>query len=205
MTSDNIRYLSNEHYDVIVEACAVHPTTGHVLLLSIIGEPDAMKAIHATLALKLPFTMTGFPTCSWPRDSEQAFTKLHKRLPRGPHATLWLPQEGTSLGLQHDARAYIISRTPEETRCPPTFFSILDRVFACPIREDWTSHLWDEGLRRGWLTLMDCYNCTVWELQPRPEEVIEWIQGQLRAHALSVDAPFSASVPSRGSAVPSRS
>ncbi len=194
MTPPEIRYLSNDHYDVIVEACALHPNTNQVLLLSLVGEPDAMKAIQATLSLHLPFTITGFRSCIWPNDVEHAHTKIQRRLSAGAQATLWLPQQGTSVGIQHDTHAYIISRTLNDTDCPPTFFHILDRVFACPIREEWTSFIWEESLRRGWVKLMNCYNCTVWELQPRSDELIEWTQQQLRSHALPLHISSATSI-----------
>ncbi len=187
MTIDELRYLSTEHYDAIVEAYAIQPTTREVLLLSLIGEPDAIKALRASLSLGLPFTITGVTRCIWPQESAQTLTLQQRRLPAGPHAALWLPQRGTSMGIQHDTHAYLISRTPDDKHCPPSFFSILDRVFACPIREDWAGALWEEARQQGWLKMMDCYNCTVWELEPQPDAVIRWIQQQLRRRRLPVD------------------
>ena len=85
MTLDDLRYLTTDGYDVIVEAYALHPTTTELCLLSLVGEPDAIKAIKATLSIGLPFAITGVNRCYWPKQADTIFTMLQRRLPSGGH------------------------------------------------------------------------------------------------------------------------
>lgn len=194
ITLDDLRYLSTDGYDVIVEAYAIHPTTSEICLLSLVGEPDAMKAIKATLSIGLPFAITGVTRCHWPKQADTFFTMLQRRLPSGAHAILWLPQQGTSVGIQHDTRAFIISRGANTDVMPPTFVDVLDRVLPCPIRAEWGLPLWTAARAKHWVRPLETYNCTVWEFIPRTEELIEWVQKELRAHRLIVPSPPHAAI-----------
>ncbi len=189
MTLDDLRYLTTDGYDVIVEAYALHPTTTELCLLSLVGEPDAIKAIKATLSIGLPFAITGVNRCYWPKQADTIFTMLQRRLPSGAQTILWLPQHGTSVGVQHDTRAFIISREQNQTSMPPTFVDILDRVLACPIRPEWGQALWVEAQKKKWVRQLDSYNCTVWEFLPQTEEIIAWLQKELRSRRLTIPGP----------------
>jgi hypothetical protein len=189
MTLDDLRYLTTDGYDVIVEAYALHPSTTELCLLSLVGEPDAIKAIKATLSIGLPFNITGITRCCWPKQADTFFTMLQRRLPSGAQAILWLPQHGTSVGVQHDTRAFIISRDQNPTSMPPTFVDILDRVLACPIRPEWGQALWVEAQQKQWVQRLDSYNCTVWEFLPQTEEIIAWLQKELRSRRLMIPTP----------------
>ena len=43
-TLDQLRILKTDGYDAVVEAYAIHPTTRELCLLSLVGEPEAIKA-----------------------------------------------------------------------------------------------------------------------------------------------------------------
>ncbi|MEK7760538.1 MAG: hypothetical protein AAB433_03050 [Nitrospirota bacterium] len=183
-----LRMLTTDGYSVVVEAFACHPVTRQLVLLSLVGEPDAMKAIRATLSVGLTFTITGCPRCEWPKHPDTFFTMIQRRLPSGAHSVLWLPQHGTSVGIQHDTRAYIIAREAPTEGPPPTFIDVLDRVLACPIRPEWQTALWEQARQSGWVKPLDSYNCTVWEFHPQINEIVAWIQTQLTAQHLTLPA-----------------
>ena len=73
-----LRMLTTDGYSVVVEAFACHPVTRQLVLLSLVGEPDAMKAIRATLSVGLTFTITGCPRCEWPKHPDTFFTMIQR-------------------------------------------------------------------------------------------------------------------------------
>lgn len=190
-TLDQLRILKTDGYDAVVEAYAIHPTTREICLLSLVGEPDAIKALKASMSIGLRFSITGISSCTWPKEATTFFAMTQKRLPSGAQAVLWLPHHGTSVGVQHDTRAFIIDRTPHQTEMPPNFVYVLDRVLACPIRPEWGPQLWETAITRKWVSALKTYNCTVWEFTPKADDIIAWIHERLRTRQLTIPEPPS--------------
>jgi len=186
MTTSSLIYLHTDGYEAIVEAYALHPTTQDVCLLSITGQPDAMKALRACLSIGLPVTITPNRRLQWPRDAETFFTVIQKRMPSGAQAVLWLPQQGTTIGIQHDTRAFIIDRGPDLTTMPTSFVHILDRVLPCPILPEWGPPLWQAAVTHHWIRPLTTYNCSAWEFLPKTDEVIAWIHHHLKHRTLLI-------------------
>ena len=186
MTNSSLVYLQTESYEAIVEAYALHPTTQDVCLLSITGQPDAIKALRACLSIGIPVTITGNQRLQWPREAETFFTVMQKRMPSGAQAVLWLPQHGTTVGMQHDTRAFIIERRPNLTTMPENFVHIVDRVLPCPIVSAWGPQLWHAALEYHWIRPLVTYNCSMWEFLPKTDEVIAWIHQHLKKRILPI-------------------
>jgi len=180
MTTDNLIRISTEGYDAIVESYAVTPNIHEVCMLSIAGQPDAIKALRAALSLGLAINITGLGRIAWPKQADTHFTFVHKRLPSGAVAALWLPQLSTSVGVQHDTKAYILQRDDTAETPPRNFVAILDRVLSCPILKEWATPLWTAAQQHQWVRPLQAYNCVAWEFQPQTEAIIEWIQAYLR-------------------------
>lgn len=192
MTTSSLIYLQTDGYEAIVEAYALHPTTHDVCLLSITGQPDAIKALRACLSIGIQVTITPKQRLQWPREADTLFTVIHKRLPSGAQAVLWLPQHGTTVGVQHDTRAFIIDRRSDFTTMPAHFVHILDRVLPCPVLSEWGPQLWNAALTHHWIRPLITYNCSAWEFTPNTEEVIAWIHHQLRNRTLPIPADAGA-------------
>ena len=171
--------LTTDGYDAIVEAYAIHPKTKEVVLLSLIGQPDAVKALRACLSIGIEVRLTGQPYIRWPKEPDTFYTVIQKRCASGAQAVLWLPQHGTSVGVQHDTRAFLIERDREPPTLPKNFLHILDRMLPCPLLPEWAAGLWSAALTHAWVVPMDCYNCTVWEVLPKTDEIIAWINQYL--------------------------
>jgi len=180
MTTDNLIYISTKHYDAIVESYAVTPKEHDVCMLSIAGQPDAIKALRAALSIGLPIEITGLGPIRWPKQAATYFTFTQKRLPSGATAALWVPQLGTSFGIQHDTNAYILQRHHTPGTPPLNFITILDRVLACPILADWAVPLWTAAQEQEWVRPLQTYNCIAWEFFPRTDDIINWIQQYLQ-------------------------
>jgi len=176
-------YISTEGYDAIVEAYAVTPQKHEVCMLSIAGQPDAIKALRAGLSIGLTVSITGLGHILWPKSDETRFTVTQKRLPSGAAAVLWLPQHGTSIGIQHDTTAYILQRQNADENPPPTFIPILDRVLSCPILPEWAAPLWAAAQEHQWVRPLHTYNCSAWAFEPHTNAIIEWIQHYLHTTA----------------------
>jgi hypothetical protein len=183
MTSDTLITIQTEGYDAIVESYAVTPKSHQVCMLSIAGQPDAIKAIRATLSIGLAVTIRGVGSIQWPKQAETFFTFIHKRLASGAQAALWLPQLGTSVGIQHDTKAYIIERDYAGHTPPRNFIQILDRVLPCPMLEEWADPLWQVALQQKWVRPLETYNCAAWEFEPMTDPIIAWVQKHLQATA----------------------
>lgn len=179
--TDNLIRISTDNYDAIVEAYAVTPKEHEVCMLSIAGQPDAIKALRAALSIGLTVEITGVGPICWPKHAATYFSCVQKRLPSGAVAILWLPQLSTSLGIQHDTNAYILQRQHTPGTPPLNFVAILDRVLACPIRSDWAAPLWTAAQDRQWVRPLKTYNCAAWEFLPHTDDIINWIQHYLQS------------------------
>lgn len=183
MTTDNLIRISTEGYDAIVESYAVTPKTHEVCMLSIAGQPDAIKALRAALSIGLTVKITGLGDIHWPKQADSVFTFVQRRLPSGAVAALWLPQLGTSVGIQHDTKAYILQRHHRAETPPLNFVAILDRVLSCPILKDWATPLWTAAQQHKWVRPLQTYNCVAWEFHPHSDAIIQWIQTYLQTTA----------------------
>ena len=179
-------YLHTEGYDAIVEAYALHPATHEVCLLSITGQPDAIKALRACLSIGIEVTITPKQRLQWPKDADTFFTVIQKRMPSGAQAVLWLPQHGTTIGVQHDRRAFIIDRRPHLTTMPPSFVHIIDRVLPCPVLPVWGPQLWEAAIVHQWIRPLNTYNCSGWEFTPKTDDLIAWIHHHLKNRTLAI-------------------
>lgn len=186
MTTSSLVYLHTEGYEAIVEAYALHPTTHEVCLLSITGQADAIKALRACLSIGIPATITPHQRLQWPKEADTFFTVIQQRMPSGAQAVLWLPQHGTTIGVQHDTRAFILDRRPDLDTMPESFVHILDRVLPCPVIPAWGPHLWQAALTHKWIRPLLTYNCSAWEFTPKTDDVIAWIHHHLKNHTLTI-------------------
>lgn len=183
MTTDNLIRISTNNYDAIVESYAVTPKEHDVCMLSIAGQPDAIKALRAALSIGLTVEITGVGPIGWPKQAATSFTFVQKRLPSGAVAAIWLPQLGTSFGIQHDTNAYILQRRHTPGTPPLNFVAILDRVLACPILADWATPLWAAAQENKWVRPLQTHNCMAWEFLPKTDDIIKWIQHYLQTTA----------------------
>lgn len=196
MTTSPLVYLQTEGYEAVVEAYALHATSREVCLLSISGQPDAIKALRACLSIGIEVTLTPRQRLQWPKEAETFFTVIQKRMPSGAQAVLWLPQHGTTVGVQHDTRAFVIDRRPNLATMPPSFVHIVDRVLPCPILPLWGPQLWEAAVAHHWIKPLDTYNCSAWEFTPKTDEVIAWIHHHLKNHTLPIPAETATTVAS---------
>jgi hypothetical protein len=181
MTTEDLIRISTDHYDAIVESYAVTPKEHEVRMLSIAGQPDAIKALRAAMSIGLTVEITGLGPIRWPKHATTYFTCVQKRLPCGAVAVLWLPQLGTSIGIQHDTNAYLLQRQHTPGTPPLNFVAILDRVLACPILADWAAPLWAAAQDHQWVRPLQTYNCVAWEFIPHTDDIIKWIQQYLQS------------------------
>lgn len=188
-SSTVLKRLSTKGYDAIAEAYAIDPNTNEICLLSLTGQPDAIKALRACLSIGIDISLTGITCIRWPKNADTFFTVIQKRLPSGAQALLWLPQLGTSIGIHHNIRAFIIQRHSSDSSMPPNFIHILDRIVPCPVLPEWGPLLWPVALKHKWVRLLDCFNCSVWELNPNPDQLIAWIHRELQHQRLPLPPP----------------
>lgn len=186
-TEEPLIHIATEGYDSIVESYAVTPKNHEVRMLSIAGQPDAIKALRAALSIGLRVTITGLGDIQWPDHADTFFTVIQKRLPSGAAAALWLPQRSTSVGIQHDTSAYILQRGTIDNAPPPHFIAIVDRVLSCPVLKEWAVPLWEAAQHHHWVLPLHTYNCAAWEFRPETDAIINWIQTYL--HATKPSAP----------------
>ena len=183
MNTNTLVMIHSEHYEAIVESYVLIPKSHEVCMLSITGQPDAIKALRASLSMGLKVTMSpNNIVIDWPKQPDTIFTFLQKRLPSGVQAALWLPQRGTSVGIQHDTRAYIIDRHYQGAGPPAQFIRILDRVLPCPLLDDWAEPLWTTALQQKWVLPLESYNCSAWVFEPMTTPIIAWVQHHLTRH-----------------------
>jgi hypothetical protein len=161
-------------------------------LLSLVGQPDAIKAIRASTTIGLPVELVGIGPLTWLQSKTPLFHVVQKRLASGAQAILWLPLRGTTFGIDAGETAYIIHRGEIPMGPPPSFIHTIDRVLACPILTAWALPLWKAALKHKWVQHLECHNCHVWELTMHEQVIIEWIHRQLIRRKLTVpQAPSS--------------
>lgn len=178
--------VSVNGFDAVVESYALDRGTRTVRLLSLIGQPQAIKAIRASISVGLPVELTGIGTLMWVQSKSSLFHVVHKRLASGSHAILWLPLPGTTFGIEPGQPAYLIHRGPRPAGPPPSFLQTLDRVLACPILPEWAGPLWAAAVKYHWVRPLDCLHCHVWELGVHDDAMIEWIHRQLTRKKLPI-------------------
>jgi len=178
-TADTLIRIATEGYDAIVESYAVTPKLHEIRMLSIAGQPDAIKALRAAFSMGLTVNITSLGRILWPDHPDTFFTLTQKRLPSGASAALWLPQCGTSIGIQHDTSAYILQRHKQDHTPPPHFIAIVDRILPCPVLKEWAVPLWEAAQQHHWILPLQTYNCTAWEFKPETDAIINWIQTYL--------------------------
>jgi hypothetical protein len=186
---DNLIHIFTTGYNAIVESYAVTPKLHEVRMLSIAGQPDAIKALRASLSSGLSVHITGLGQILWPSHADTFFTFTQKRLPSGATAAIWLPQQGTSVGIQHDTNAYILQRHATADAPPPNFIAIIDRVLSCPILKEWAAPLWNAAQQHKWVLPLHTYNCSAWEFTPQTDAIIQWIQRYLQTAATTSMQP----------------
>ncbi len=197
--TEDLHLASSKGFEAIVESVAFQPEARTIAFLSLVGQPAAMKALHACFVLHTPVEITGVGPCEWPTGKDNLFHMIHRRLPCGAHASLWIPTTGTVYGIQPEHPAYIIQKTADASGIPQSFLPILDRLLPCPLLPQWAPALWEHGLHEKWILPLQSYGCQVWKITPHRHAITRWIETALRQHRLPApNAPTESNMHKRG-------